>query len=341
MRKYKTKELNKFYIHHKSKESFSDLCVKYIPLFLGGFLFMSFLFNLGYFIPSSHQYITFLSYADYFEGTMPFVAIYVILAVFVFTQPILWLPKIFEDIELYMETSYKRDFLHQIIYKKIQFKSFIGYHIQQIISNSVIQDEYYHDPIKQYEKEQELRKKKAKANIAKRRKLKKFLVKVKKVFRPIKKIISLIIFIIVNITILGFFVCFLSVSVLGSIIFYVVILNYLLENISSIHVKIFNIIITCLYIYTIYRFFIYQNEKNLKRYHLIIIILCFYAPLLGELKFLYDWKYSELKVLNSETNESNFLIRAISSGYFVKDVNTLQYLPKENIQNISLNIKNI
>ena len=204
MRRQKINQLNRIYIHHERKESLSDLCVKYIPLFLGCFLFMSFLFNLGYFIPSSHQYITFLSYADYFEGTMPFIVIHVILATFVFTQPFTWLPKLVEDFEVYIKASRKKDCLHQIIYKKIKFESFIGYNIQQIISNSVIQDEYYHDPIKQYEKEQELRKQQAKDNIGKRRKLKKIIVKIKKIFKPIKKILSLILFMAVHLAILLF-----------------------------------------------------------------------------------------------------------------------------------------
>lgn len=339
MRRHKINQLNRIYIHHERKESLSDLCVKYIPLFLGCFLFMSFLFNLGYFIPSSHQYITFLSYADYFEGTMPFIVIHIILATFVFTQPFTWLPKLVEDFEVYIKASRKKDCLHQIIYKKIKFESFIGYNIQQIISNSVIQDEYYHDPIKQYEKEQELRKQQAKDNIGKRRKLKKIIVKIKKIFKPIKKILSLILFMAVHLAILLFIMFFICFSVLGCVIFYILIINYLSENISSIYVKAFNIVLTGLYIYAIYQFFL--NENKLKTYHLVIIILCFYAPLLGELKFLYDWKHPELEVLNTETNEKNYLIRAISNGYFVKDSNTMLYLPKDNIQNISLEIKSM
>lgn len=98
------------------KRAFLICVLNIFHCFLAVFVYV-FLFNLGYFIPSSHQYITFLSYADYFEGTMPFIVIHVILATFVFTQPFTWLPKLVEDFEVYIKASRKK-----IVYTKLYTK---------------------------------------------------------------------------------------------------------------------------------------------------------------------------------------------------------------------------
>lgn len=341
MKRFNRNSISSIIINNKQKEIFWDKCVKYIPLFLGCFLLMSLLFNVGYFMTTSLQYVNFLTYGDYFEGTMPFIVIYVLLAFFMLTQPISWFPSIMKDFELYMKNVTQDKFLHKIIYLQIHFESFIGAEIQECISNCVIKDKYYFNPIKQYEDNLKLKKELIKKDLPKDIFLKRKLVKIRKVMRPILKYLSISIKIAISFLIMTAVVLFCIIAIFGWLYFYFYLVDYIGETVQSVYIGCFNFICLLLCIYTLVQLIIRYSDKC-QYYHFIMVILCFYAPILGEAKFVYDWTNTSLVVFdNMNNNDEKYLIRALSKGYFVKSKNTLTYIQNDKINKIQQQISNI
>ncbi len=329
-------------IKTKAKETIIDKLLSFIelkPIFIIFFLFLSFLYNIGYFLETDYRYISFLTYADFLYGTIPFIILYSLVLFFIsFVLPFILVPNICSDICLYTSEMNSTDFWHKFVYKEIRLKSLLGGAIQNIITGHYVDDEYISYPMVQYEQELNMRKCKAKKNIGKNSKYKRFLAKIRcKIKNPYKKICYLFTYII-KVLILLFMGSSVLILIFSWVIIYLIIKCHIdTLSISSI-VGNFNYIWSILYILSclVVSYFILKDKIKIP--YFICTVLIFYAPLIGEELFLSDLSNATSTVITTDKEEYP-LVRRISTGYFSKKEDSLVFIPQNNIEKVI--VKNI
>ncbi len=344
MYKRRQQYINYIGISHRKTETSIDKLLSFMrfrPIVIVVFLVASFLYNFGYFLETDYHYLSFLTYADFLYGTIPFIVLYSLILFFLsFLIPLILTPSICEDLFLYVSKMNTENFWHNFIYKEIRLKSIIGRAIQNIITGFFVDDEYISYPIKQYEQKMELKKNRAKQNIGKNSKYKRFLAQIRlKLKRPYKKVSKCTVY-FANILISILLGASIFILVFSWIIIYFVIKYHLSLLSNSTIVDIFNDKWSMLYVISCFALVYYINTDRLKISAFVCSVLLFYAPLIGEEIFWIDFYNSRSTVVTQDKEEYQ-LVRAISNGYLSKKDNKLFFIPQDQVDKITANSNNV